>query len=228
MKSIVISIVGSSLAWSLHAQVIPTGAMRRTMWEGQLSGLIAMDTIAGPGMYGIGPLEDLRGEITMVDGHCFVSYVLPEGTVKVEERSDVKAPFFVRATVTRWEPVTLPSKVVDLPSLDAFLTEWAKTRTEPFTFRLRGLVVDAHVHVMNVPPGTAINGPDDAHAHQALVQDTGNEGTLLGFFSTKHRTVFTHHDTNIHIHYIAWDHSVMGHVDTLRIDPSSIVLEVGN
>jgi hypothetical protein len=39
--------------------------------------------------------------------------------------------------------------------------------------------------------------------------------------------VFTHHDTNIHMHYISWDHSVMGHVDLLQIDPSRIVLEVG-
>jgi len=227
MKSIVISIAGSLLAWSLHAQVIPTGAMRRTMWEGQLAGLIAMDSIAKPGMYGIGPLEHLWGEITMVDGRCFVSYVLPDGTVKVEERSDVKAPFFVRATVTRWEPVTLPSKVVDLPSLDAFLTEWAKTSTEPFTFRLRGLVVDAHVHVMNVPPGTAINGQDEAHAHQVVVHDRNNEGTLVGFFSTKHKAVFTHHDTNIHAHYISWDQKLMGHLDVLRIDPARVVLEVG-
>ncbi|MBL7980573.1 MAG: acetolactate decarboxylase [Flavobacteriales bacterium] len=227
MRIILISIVGSLLSCSLHAQVIPTGAMRRTMWEGQLAGLIAMDSIAGPGMYGIGPLEHLRGEITMVDGRCFVSYVLPDGTVRVEERSDVKAPFFVRASVTRWDTVTLPSMVVDLPSLDAFLTEWAKMRTEPFTFRLRGLVGDAHVHVMNVPPGTTINGPGEAHSHQVVVHDRNNEGTLVGFFSTKHKAVFTHHDTNIHVHYISWDQKLMGHLDVLRIDPARVVLEVG-
>ncbi len=227
MKSIVISIAGSLLPWSLHAQVIPTGAMRRTMWEGQLAGLIALDSIAKPGMFGIGPLEHLRGEITIVDGRCFVSYVLPDGTIKVEERSDVKAPFFVRAAVSHWDPVTLPSTVVDLPSLDAFLTEWARTRTEPFTFRLRGLVVDAHVHVMNVPPNTRINGPDEAHAHQVVYQDRNNEGTLVGFFSTKHKAVFTHHDTNIHVHYISWDQMLMGHLDLLRVDPARMILEIG-
>jgi acetolactate decarboxylase len=227
MTRFVILIAGSLLAWSLQAQVIPTGAMRRTMWEGQLAGLIAMDSIARPGVYGIGPMEYLRGEITMVDGQCLLSFVLPDSTVKVEERIDVKAPFFVHAAVVRWDPIALPSKVVDLSTLDAFLTEWASSRTEPFAFRLRGLVVDAQVHVMNVPPGTAINGPDDAHAHQVALQDSNNEGTLVGFFSTKHKTVFTHHDTNIHVHYIAWDHSVMGHVDILRIDPSMVVLEIG-
>jgi acetolactate decarboxylase len=228
MTRFVILIAASLLVWSLHAQVIPTGAMRRTMWEGQLSGLIALDSIATPGVFGIGPLEYLQGEITLVDGHCFISRVLPDGVITVEERTDVKAPFFVHAEVAEWNRVELPPKVVDLASLDAFLTERAATRTEPFAFRLRGLVVDVQVHVMNVPPGTTINGPDEAHAHQVLVHDKGNEGTLVGFFSTKHKAVFTHHDTNIHVHYIAWDHSVMGHVDALRFDPSKIVLEVGN
>ena len=227
MTRFVMLIAASLLVWSLHAQVILTGAMRRTMWEGQLAGLIAMDSIAKPGMFGIGPLEHLRGEITMVDGRCFVSYVVNDGTIKVEERSDVKAPFFVRAAVTRWDPIALPSTVVDLPSLDKFLTEWSMTRTEPFTFRLRGLVIDAHVHVINVPPGAAINGPDEAHTHQLVVQDSNNEGTLLGFFSTGHKAVFTHHDTNIHVHYISWDNKLMGHLDLLRVDPTRVVLEIG-
>ena len=210
------------------AQVIVTGAMRRTMWEGQLAGLIAMDSIAKPGMFGIGPLEHLRGEITMVDGRCFVSYVMADGSVTVEERTDGKAPFFVHTNVAQWNRVELPVQVVDLVSLDAFFTEWAATREEPFVFRLRGLVGEADIHVMDVPLGTTINGPDEAHAHQVVVHDIGNEGTLVGFYSTKHRTVFTHHDTSIHVHYIAWDHSVMGHVDALRIDPSKTLLEVGN
>jgi acetolactate decarboxylase len=223
------SVVIGTLLWvcALYAQVTPTGAMRQTMWEGQMAGLIAMDSIAGPGMFGIGPLEHLRGEITLVDGRCYVSSVASDGTISVQERNDVKAPFFVRAEVRRWTPVALPAKVVDLATLDAFLTEWDSSGTVPFAFRLRGLVGDVHVHVMNVPAGTTINGPDEAHAHQVLVRDTGNEGTLVGFFSTKHKAVFTHHDTNIHMHYISWDHSVMGHVDLLQIDASRIVLEVG-
>lgn len=210
-----------------QAQVIPTGAMRRTMWEGQLAGLIAMDTIAKPGVYGIGPLEYLQGEITVVDGRCFVSRVGSDGAVLVEERSDVKAPFFVRAEASSWTAVPLSEAVVDMRSLDRFLSEWAKGREEPFLFRLRGLVgADVDYHVMNVPSGTAINGPDEAHAHQVKYVDHGNEGTLVGFFSTKHHGVFVHHDLNTHVHYLSWDHAHMGHVDALRIERSKVMLEV--
>jgi acetolactate decarboxylase len=50
---------------------------------------------------------------------------------------------------------------------------------------------------------------------------------LLGFFSTGHKAVFTHHDTNIHVHYISWDNKLMGHLDLLRVDPTRVVLEIG-
>lgn len=209
------------------AQVIVTGAMRNTMFNGQLAGLIAMDSIALPGMHGIGPLEHLRGEITLVDGRCFVSQVKPDGSIQVEERTDVKAPFFVRSNAREWVAVALPAAVVDLPTLDAFLTEWAKGRQGPFLFRLRGLVgADIVFHVMNVPLGLSFQGPDEAHAHKVIYRDKGSEGTLIGFFSTSHKGVFTHHDTNIHVHYLSWDHARMGHVDELRFDSQRIILEV--
>ncbi len=223
----VLLVVSGSLLVTLQAQVIPTGSMRSTMWEGQLGGRIAMDSIARPGMYGIGPLEYLQGEITLVDGHCFVSRVTGDSAIVVEERSDVQAPFFVRAEAASWTPVPLAAGVVDLRTLDAFLTEWAKDRKQPFLFRLRGLVgQEVGFHVMNVPPGTSIRSPDEAHAHQVKVMDRGNEGTLIGFFSTKHHGIFVHHDANIHLHYLSWDHTRMGHVDHLRIDPRLVVLEV--
>lgn len=222
------------LAWALvpfllSAQVVPTGSMRSTMWEGQLGGLISMDSIARPGMYGIGPLAFLTGEITLVDGRCFVSRVTGDSAVVVEERRDVQAPFFVRVDAATWTLVPLPDHVVDLRSLDALLTHWAKDRKHPFLFRLRGLVgQEIGFHVMNVPAGVIIHSPEEAHMHQVKYMDRGNEGTLIGFFSTQHHGIFVHHDANIHVHYLSWDHTRMGHVDHLRVDPWLVVLEIAD
>ena len=52
------------------------------------------------------------------------------------------------------------------------------------------------------------------------------EADLLGFFSMKHKAVFTHHDTNIHLHLIDKERNWMGHVDGLRFDPRAIRLFV--
>ncbi len=36
---------------------------------------------------------------------------------------------------------------------------------------------------------------------------------IVGFFSTEHKTIFTHHDTFMHLHLITKDKLMMGHLD---------------
>lgn len=217
------------IAWATmptQAQVIATGSLRATMWEGQLTGLISMDSLAVAGTFGLGPLEYLQGEITLMDGRSFISYMENDSTVVVEEQMQVSAPFFVHQLVAEWEEVALADKVIDLPSLDAFLSKRFVDREAPFFFRLRGKVTEGTAHVMDVPPGTTINGPSDAHFSQKHFTVKAAEVELIGVFSTKHKTVFTHHDSNIHVHLITADRALMGHLDQLRMDPGTMRLEV--
>jgi len=196
------------------------------MWEGQLAGLVAMDTLAVPGTFGLGPLEYLQGEITVMNGRSFISYVENDGTVVVEERNHVSAPFFVHQRVAEWEELAIDEDVIDLPTLDAFLSRQFAEHEAPFFFRLRGTITEGTAHVMDVPPGSTINGPADAHASQKHFTVNAAEVELIGVFSTKHKTVFTHHDSNIHVHMITADHGLMGHLDRLVVDPARMLLEV--
>ena len=53
--------------------------MRHVMWKGELTGLIRLDTISpSDHLYGIGPMEGLRGEILLFDGIAYVSHVIDE------------------------------------------------------------------------------------------------------------------------------------------------------
>lgn len=223
MRQILIFALGF-IGIDLQAQIIATGSLRATMWEGQLSGLVAMDSLAIPGMFGLGPLEYLQGEITLLDGHSFISYIENDSTVVVEEQAQVSAPFFVHQHVMEWEAVVLGEGVVDLISLDAFL--FMRSSEAPFFFRLQGRVTEATAHVMDVPPGTTINGPSDAHASQKHFTVNDAEVELIGVFSTQHKTMFTHHDSNIHVHLITADRLLMGHLERLRMDPGGMRLEV--
>jgi acetolactate decarboxylase len=225
MRQILIFALGF-MSIDLQAQVIANGSLRATMWEGQLSGLVAMDTLAVPGVFGLGPLEFLQGEITVMDGRSFISYIENDSTVVVEEQAHVSAPFFVHQHVSEWDAVVLGADVVDLPTLDAFLTKRYAGREAPFFFRLQGNVTEATAHVMDVPPGTTINGPDDAHASQKHFTVNDAEVELIGVFSTQHKTVFTHHDSNIHVHLVTTDRTLMGHLDRLLVDPAEMRFEV--
>ncbi|MBK8948310.1 MAG: acetolactate decarboxylase [Flavobacteriales bacterium] len=213
-------------AADLPAQVIATGAMRDVILNGQGTGVIAMDSLTRPGLYGVGPLEHLRGEITVVDGVCHVARVINH-SVRVSVNRDVRAPFFVHARVERWEPVALPDDVVDLAGLDALLTDRSGADPGPFAFRLVGEVDSASAHVLAVPENMQVRSREEAHAYDVHVRFAQEPVELVGFFSTTHRTVFTHHDSNIHTHLISPDRRRMGHADEVTWRPGAMRLLVG-
>lgn len=209
-----------------NGPVVATGAMRNTMFNGQLAGLIQLDSTAKPGTYGIGPVEFIHGELMLWDGHVYRSTAQGDSAMLVEERPESKAPFFVHQVVKEWTEVALPDSVTDLPTLDAFLTARYASVGEPFAFKLMGTVSEVHAHIVDVSPGTVINGPDDAHRENKHFTLRERTMDLLGFFSTRHKAVFTHHDTNIHVHAITAERNWMGHVERLRFLPGRLTLLV--
>jgi acetolactate decarboxylase len=224
--SIVMALVAYLPLLAQNGPVRATGAMRNTMFNGQLAGLIELDSLAVPGTFGIGPLEYLRGEVLVLDGKVFTSMLNNSGSMLVTRDQAMKAPFFVHQTVKQWTEVQLPDSVVDLAGLDSFLTARYAGLNKPFTFRLSGPFERVEVHIVDVPLGIVINGPADAHRNNKHFQITGTQAEALGFFSTTHKAVFTHHDTNIHVHAITAERDWMGHAEALSFVAKLMSLQV--
>ncbi len=197
-------------------RVTITGQMKDVMWKGQLEGRISLDTLDQRHLYGLGPLEYLAGEILVLDGKAYRSTVTSDSTMKVEESSAVKAPFFGYARVDSWIESALPDSVHALDQLEAYLDQQTKDRTRPFLFRLTGTIDTAVIHVVNLPKGQAVRSPDDAHQGQVNYTLVNRDAEILGFFSTEHKAIFTHHDTWLHLHLITTDRKQMGHLDLAR------------
>ena len=201
---------GNNSPGTLHI----SGAMRNVMWKGKLAGTIALDTITDKThLYGLGPVEFLTGEILILDGRTYVSKVASPGTMKLEETFAVKAPFFVYANVAEWNETYLPDSIRDLRQFETYLIQITKSKKEPFAFKLTGVTEKATLHIVNLPPGTKVSSPDDAHKGKVNYELVNEEAEIIGFFSTQHQSVFTHHDTYLHMHLITADRSKMGHVD---------------
>ncbi len=195
-----------------------TGAMLNVMHLGLLYGTINLDTIANKKhLYGLGPIEYLKGEILIDDGHCYVSKLAEDGSISMEENYNVKAPFFVSENVNTWEEISLPDYIVNLQQLETFLDATTKRHSRPFAFRVTGTFENAAVHIIKLPDGTSVNSPEDVqqHQHHFIVKNTDAE--LIGFFSTEHQGIFTHHDTYVHIHLMTSDKKKMGHVESFMI-----------
>jgi acetolactate decarboxylase len=194
------------------AEPILVGAMKDVMWGGRLEARIDIDTLADKShLYGLGPLEYLAGEILILDGKAYKAEVGDDFSLRVTETPKVRAPFFGYAHIAKWAEFPLPDSVATLPQLEAYLERATRQRPRPFFFRLAAMADSADIHVVNLPKGAKVSSPDDAHAGQREYRLRLERIEALGFFSTRHQAVFTHHDSYVHAHLITADRKRMGH-----------------
>jgi acetolactate decarboxylase len=201
------------------------GAMRNVMMKGELQPAIDLDTISNKvHMYGFGPADRLKGELMIIDGKSYLSTVSNKKDMKVVENFDVKAPFFAYENIESWEQLDLPDTILSLPGLEEFLNETSQNRARPFFFIITAISNNSKIHVVNLPGGTNVNSPEDAHIGERSYYIKNKPVKLLGFFSTEHKAIFTHHDTFLHIHLITEDKQQMGHLDSLSLKEGSVKL----
>lgn len=94
----VLIVVNSLISGEASAQenrIHIAGAMRNVMIKGDLSPIINLDTIRiKKHLYGIGPADQLKGEILIADGISYLSYV-NRANIAVKKSFNAQAPFFV-------------------------------------------------------------------------------------------------------------------------------------
>lgn len=201
------------------------GAMRNVMWKGELRGIIQLDTIKPrKGLYGLGPLSHLSGELLIDNGQVYISKVGSDSSLRVILSDTASAPFFVYGWVTEWDTIQLPTEIKNIRQLEEFVDQQTQTKQRPFPFKLHGRVNQAGIHVQNLPLGTTVSSPKEAHSGQVWYDLQDTDATIIGFFSTEHQGVFTHHDTYLHLHLLTADKQMMGHLDRVEMGSMQLLL----
>jgi acetolactate decarboxylase len=111
--------------------------------------------------------------------------------------------------------------------LEIFLDAITTTSKRPFMFRLTGMVESANIHVVNLPKDSKVSSPDDAHKGQKNFIIENQPVEILGFFSTEHKAIFTHHDTFLHMHLMTADRKMMGHLEDAGFKKGEMKLYLG-
>ena len=208
-----------------YSDIKIVGAMKNVMWKGELGSSIDLDTISDKnGLYGLGPVSYLTGELLVNNGKSYVSKVTSDSTMTVEKTFGTSAPFFVYGNVTEWNEIDLQSDVKTIQNLEKFIDNKTTDFKRPFAFKLIGQVSSAIIHIQNLPKGTKVSSPDEAHQGQTNYNIENEDAVIIGFFSTEHNGVFTHHDSFLHMHLITKDESKMGHLDELEIKKMKLYL----
>lgn len=215
----------ATYAQQTTSDVIIVGEMKNVMWKGQLYGNIDLDTIANKtNLYGLGPVEYLAGEILIMDGKSYVSTITADSTMVIEETFDVKAPFFAYSNIAKWTEQALPDSIQTMQQLETYLDNVTKNSPRPFMFHLAGTVEEATIHIVNLPKGSTVSSPDEAHEGQINVDLKNEQADIVGFFSTEHKAIFTHHDTFLHMHLMTTDKQKMGHLDDVMLKKGTMKL----
>ena len=202
------------------------GKMSDVMWQGKLKGKVATDSLNNKEAYGLGPIEFLKGEILLFEGQTFVSNVIDSISHQVTKMPSIRAPFFVYTTNSDLNAVDLPSDSYSLRKIEEQIDSIYKNYDQPLLIRIDGVFNELKLHSVNLPKGEKVSSPDEAHRGLTQYEFNDIRGTLIGFFSRHHKTIFTHHDSYFHAHFISNDRQVLGHIDELNFDFSSATLKV--
>jgi acetolactate decarboxylase len=69
-----------------------------------------------------------------------------------------------------------------------------------------------------------VSSPDEAHKGQINYELKNEQAYIVGFFSTVHKAIFTHHDTFLHLHLMTTDKQKMGHLDEVLFKKGTMKL----
>ncbi|WP_299117267.1 acetolactate decarboxylase [uncultured Winogradskyella sp.] len=212
---------------TLSTVVKHSGALR-TIMSGNIQPVISLDTLSKmKNLYALGAVDNLKGEIQIFDSQPSNSFVV-DSSLQIKDSYNLKASLLVYAEIKAWESFEIKNCTTksDLEEqIFKIATEYNIDTNKPFPFLLEGNVKSLDWHVINWKDG------DTIHNHKKH-KESGLNGTLqnkdveiIGFYSTKHKAIFTHHTTNIHMHFKTEDDAIAGHIDNLLLN-NSITLKL--
>ncbi|MGB5980643.1 MAG: acetolactate decarboxylase [Nonlabens sp.] len=209
-----------------HSRVYHSGALRNIM-SGNLQATVSLDSLSRKrNLYALGALKDLKGEIQIFNSKPLITSK-KDDSVYLQNDYLNQAALLVWTQVEEWEDIPIPDHIKSKKDLETFVKQQADflnlQKDEPFVFLLEGKIPLLDWHVIDWETG------DKVHTHQKH-KEAGLNGSLqseniqiLGFYSEKHKAVFTHHSTFMHMHFKNQSETLAGHVDDLELGGNTIL-----
>ncbi len=203
-----------------------SGALR-TIMSGNIQPVISLDSLSNKKhLYALGAVENLKGEIQIFDSKPSNSFVV-DSSLQIKDEYNLKAALLVYAEVEEWNEFIIDNSTTKDNIVKAIF-EIAKTNgvniDKPFPFLLEGTAEYLDWHVIKWIDGDTIHTHKKHKASGLNGRLTNRTVDVLGFYSTKHKAVFTHHTTNVHMHFKTVDNSVAGHIDDIRLNTITLSL----
>lgn len=161
--------LAATLAWAQPMGFKHYGNFQHMMHTGETAGQVQLSKLdTASGVWGVGALADLKGEIIQVDGKLLISLGSDaQGKVNPPKSND-SAVLWASAKVHQWLSVKVPSDMSQA-QFETFAKEQAKAQKldleQPFVFRVSGDYAHLIWHV--VTGEKSAGGGHGAHGHGA-------------------------------------------------------------
>jgi hypothetical protein len=194
---------------------------QRDVLQGDISGHIALASISSlQNLYGVGAAEGLRGEVSIFDCVPSISRIV-DGALKVDTNFNVNACFLVYAQVSAWHRTTCPDAIADEATLETCIVKLAAKLgidvAQPFPFLINAKSERATFHVLDKRDGLLHN--PELHEKAKVRFLLQNESVdVIGFYSNRHRGIFTPGDANIHMHVRSANGQMSGHLEKIQLE----------
>jgi acetolactate decarboxylase len=214
------------------------GAQRDIFKTGKAGSVVSLEDLSGrKGLYAVGPIEGLDGEITIFDSRPYITKV--RGSDFVMDNTFKHGAFFLVWTEqTKWKDVPVPEAVKGYVDLQQFVKAKAQEAgidvTKPFPFLLSGTPAEIKWHInVDRTGGKPITQDLFMKSKQPFV--TKNEPVdILGFYAEHHAGVFlpshkpkfmegTDAKNVIHIHLVSKTGKAAGHIDNITLGEDMVL-----
>jgi len=192
-------------------EVTVYGALRDVMHKNDVGGKITLNLL-GPmeDLIGVGAVEGLNGEITIVDGKALIS-TYSDNMYSLDKSTNVDAALLVVSNVGDLKKHQIDSPIGSITELEDWLNKYVVNNglgDESFAFRME-VTGKANWHV--------ISPPDPGQDHNSAAKKFNYKGKFqaVGFFSRVHQGVFTHQGRFTHLHFIDEQTHFAGHLDEM-------------
>lgn len=211
-------------------QVTQWGALREVLHEGHTEPRIDLPNVTHRAhAFGVGALERLGGEITILDGDVWVArksgkdLKMSGPAVGASDR----ATFLTLSHVPRWNDVEL-TEPLDESELEAAVEAHARRQgidtREPFPFSIDGTVTRLESHVIaGSCPVAGTTGENTDPWRLSIAEPV--KATLVGFFASGNAGVMTHRGSRVHMHVvmIRREQTMTAHVEHVELAAGGVL-----
>ena len=214
------------------------GAQKDIFMSGKAASVISLEELAGrKGLYAMGPVDGLDGEITIFDSKPYITKVRGKDYI-LDNTLKHGAFFLVWTEQAKWQDVPVPNNVKGYVDLQKFVKAQAQAAgidvTRPFPFLLSGTPVEIKWHInVDRTEGKPITKELFVKSKEPYVAK--NEPVdIIGFYSEHHAGVFLtqfapaiKEDSGmknaIHIHLVSRASKAAGHIDNITLGENMVL-----